>query len=105
MKELVFADPYEDEIENSASEDDVDDEGVGGDAACAGGPHASASADTDTKHIWRPGVDTLGDGEALDYDPSAYIMLHQMAVEWPCLSFDVVPDRSAQFCCEVRGTG
>ena len=32
------------------------------------------------------------DGEVLEYDSRAYAMLHRMKVEWPCLSFDIVPD-------------
>jgi ribosome assembly protein RRB1 len=43
--------------------------------------------------VWRPGIDKLAEGEVLEHDPSAYVMLHAMSVEWPCLSFDVVPDR------------
>eukprot|EP01068_Selenidium_serpulae_P013743 Selendium_serpulae@DN5999_c1_g2_i1.p1 len=45
----------------------------------------------DTK-VFRPGVDSLQDGEKLDYDPSAYEMLHRFTLEWPALSFDIVPD-------------
>jgi ribosome assembly protein RRB1 len=110
MKDLVFADPYEDVIEDeedSGSEsDDADgsDDDDGGDTSAAragaGGPSVKSSADTraDPKRVWRPGVDSLGEGEALDYDPSAYVMLHHLAVEWPCLSFDVVPDRCVRKC-------
>ena len=35
--------------------------------------------------VWRPGVDALGEGEELDYDPSAYDCLHSFQLEWPCL--------------------
>eukprot|EP00033_Pygsuia_biforma_P000295 GCRY01000362.1.p1 GENE.GCRY01000362.1~~GCRY01000362.1.p1 ORF type:complete len:488 (-),score=112.96 GCRY01000362.1:100-1563(-) len=41
---------------------------------------------------WRPGVDSLAEDETLDYDPSAYYMLHRFHTEWPCLSFDVLRD-------------
>jgi ribosome assembly protein RRB1 len=38
-----------------------------------------------TPAVWRPGLDGLGEGEALDYDPTAYDCLHSLALEWPCL--------------------
>ena len=28
----------------------------------------------------------------LEYDPSAYVMYHCLAPEWPCLSFDILGD-------------
>jgi ribosome assembly protein RRB1 len=108
LKDLVFADPFEDVIEDSGSEgDDADvDDGevvLGGDesqeaARASAGAASSAGGAADSRKpadslVWRPGVDVLGEGETLDYDPSAYIMLHQLAVEWPCLSFDILPDR------------
>lgn len=34
----------------------------------------------------------MEEGEVLDYDSSAYDMFHQMTMEWPCLSFDIIPD-------------
>jgi ribosome assembly protein RRB1 len=42
--------------------------------------------------VWRPGLDPLGEDEELDYDPTAYDCLHRFALEWPCLSFDMVRD-------------
>jgi ribosome assembly protein RRB1 len=42
--------------------------------------------------VYLPGQ-KLGDGEQLVVDNSAYEMLHQMGVEWPCLSFDILADR------------
>lgn len=45
------------------------------------------------REVFRPGIDTLAEGETLEVDMSAYVMLHRMAVDWPCLSFDVVPDK------------
>ena len=29
----------------------------------------------------------------VEYDSSAYEMFHSMTVEWPCLSFDIIPDK------------
>lgn len=42
--------------------------------------------------MWRPGLDPLGEDEELDYDPTAYDCLHRFALEWPCLSFDLLRD-------------
>lgn len=41
--------------------------------------------------VWMPGMQ-LEEGEELEADPSAYIMLHSMNTEWPCLSFDIAQD-------------
>eukprot|EP01132_Coremiostelium_polycephalum_P007791 gene7791-9590_t len=42
--------------------------------------------------VWRAGVDPLEEDEVLDYDSSAYDMMHTMTVEWPCLSFQPLRD-------------
>lgn len=42
--------------------------------------------------VWRPGVDGMAEDEVLDYDPTAYDCLHQLSLEWPCLSFDMLRD-------------
>jgi ribosome assembly protein RRB1 len=42
--------------------------------------------------VWRPGIDPVAEDEELDYDPTAYDCLHKFTLEWPCLSFDVIPD-------------
>jgi hypothetical protein len=42
--------------------------------------------------VWRPGIDPVAEGEELDYDPTAYDCLHRFALEWPCLSFDLLRD-------------
>lgn len=44
------------------------------------------------KQVWRPGIDQIAEGEALEYDPSAYVMYHSLQTEWPCLSFDIPRD-------------
>eukprot|EP01089_Gocevia_fonbrunei_P016368 TRINITY_DN5043_c0_g1_i3.p1 TRINITY_DN5043_c0_g1~~TRINITY_DN5043_c0_g1_i3.p1 ORF type:complete len:443 (-),score=128.96 TRINITY_DN5043_c0_g1_i3:17-1345(-) len=43
------------------------------------------------KKVWKPGQ-SLGENEVLEYDSSAYDMLHALTVEWPCLSFDIIRD-------------
>jgi len=42
--------------------------------------------------VFVPGRDTIDDDEALQYDPTAYDCMSSMSLEWPSLSFDVVPD-------------
>ena len=34
----------------------------------------------------------MEEGEALQYDPSAYDCLSTMTLDWPCLSFDLLRD-------------
>lgn len=41
--------------------------------------------------VYLPGME-LAEGEELEADPSAYVMLHKMNTEWPCLSFDIIKD-------------
>ncbi|AQK95084.1 Transducin family protein / WD-40 repeat family protein [Zea mays] len=43
--------------------------------------------------VWQPGVDTLEDGEELQFDPQAYNYLRGFGIGWSCLSFDVVRDQ------------
>ncbi|GFH08685.1 glutamate-rich WD repeat domain-containing protein, partial [Haematococcus lacustris] len=38
-----------------------------------------------TKSVWRPGVDPVGEDEELDYDRTAYDCLHRLELDWPCL--------------------
>jgi len=49
------------------------------------------------KFVWRPGQDDMSAEEKLDYDSSAYTMLHKMRTDWPCLSFDILPDQLGHF--------
>jgi ribosome assembly protein RRB1 len=46
----------------------------------------------DNAKVYLPGQ-KLDEGEELVVDNSAYEMLHQMGVEWPCLSFDILADK------------
>mmetsp|Transcript_22212 Transcript_22212/g.62416 ORF Transcript_22212/g.62416 Transcript_22212/m.62416 type:complete len:503 (+) Transcript_22212:64-1572(+) len=50
-----------------------------------------AAPEPETK-IWSE-ADGLQEGEELVHDPKAYDMLHQLIMEWPCLSFDFIPDQ------------
>jgi ribosome assembly protein RRB1 len=50
-----------------------------------------------SKFVYRPGFDTMNEDEKLDYDSTTYSLLHRMRVDWPCLSFDVLPDQLGAF--------
>lgn len=38
------------------------------------------------------GVDELPEGHVLEADDSLYIMRHDLLLDWPCLSFDILHD-------------
>ncbi|GBF94155.1 hypothetical protein Rsub_07142 [Raphidocelis subcapitata] len=67
-------------------------------AAAAAGGSGAAGMEMDNgpaegaPAVWRPGIDPVAEGEELDYDPTAYDCLHRFALEWPCLSFDLLRD-------------
>jgi ribosome assembly protein RRB1 len=42
--------------------------------------------------VFVPGRDTIDEDEALQYDPTAYDCMSSMSLEWPSLSFDIIPD-------------
>lgn len=65
--------------------DDEDDNEDGDEEMAEGGAGRRA--------VFRPGIDALDEGETLEMDPSAYVMYHATGTEWPCLSFDVIPDK------------
>lgn len=35
--------------------------------------------------VWQPGIDPVDEGDALDYDPTAYDCLVAFSIDWPCL--------------------
>jgi len=81
---LKFEDDFGDEFE---------EEVVGeGDAAQDNAMEEENEGVQEAQRLFRAGVDELGEDEQLEYDNSAYIMLHQMKVEYPFLSFDFVRD-------------
>ncbi|KAJ3093614.1 ribosome biosynthesis protein rrb1, partial [Physocladia obscura] len=100
-----FEDNWIDDVEHDSEDGDVvvdagdeeldgdgDDDGIGVDADGDGADGVAADADV---KVFLPG-DALQDGEVLVADNSAYEMLHQMHVEWPCLSFDILRDQLGQ---------
>ena len=47
--------------------------------------------------IWNDQKDPLKEDEELEFDSSAYEMLHRSQVEWPCLSLDILlPERATK---------
>lgn len=54
-------------------------------------PPAELNAMDDDLPVYLPGM-PMEEGEELQVDPSAYIMLHELRAGWPCLSFSVCPD-------------
>lgn len=44
----------------------------------------------DGNQVWNEAEEPLKPDEELDFDSSAYEMLHRSEVEWPCLSIDVL---------------
>ena len=52
--------------------------------------HDGVNAEVEGK-LWRAG-DAIPEGEKLDYDSSAYDMLHRLHMEWPCMTFAFVND-------------
>jgi len=91
---LRFQDPFEDEYEEEQIPEEEMMVDADNDAEYEGKISEQEGVEEEkiTKQVWRPGIDTLEEGEQLDYDPSAYIMLHSIQPEWPCLSFDLMKD-------------
>ena len=68
---------------------DDDDSSDNDDGAATGKKGQSAKSGKDDKPvIWDDKKEPLKEGEELEYDGSAYVMLHRSKVEWPCLSID-----------------
>ena len=76
---LEFEDPYADEFEEEEYDDAAiekegmeDYEGDGDDEATKDeDSDEDGYGDKDKKQVWRPGIDSLKDGEHLEHDPSA----------------------------------
>lgn len=92
---------YEDEAEDEFEEEEVVAYGDESDASdCEEGAApppleddgAQADGDGAGTRVWRAGVDQLAADEELEFDPSAYDVMHHFHSDWPCLSFAVVPD-------------
>lgn len=114
-EDVIEEDEDDDELDDDEDDDGEDEDMAGAGAGASSSSSSSAAAkpvkgkkrvgaeamDEDDdgdggktgRDVFRPGMDSLGDGEDLDFDPSAYVMYHTLDSEWPCLSFDVMPDR------------
>ncbi|KAJ3106679.1 ribosome biosynthesis protein rrb1 [Phlyctochytrium planicorne] len=91
---------FEDAFEDEESDDGevIVDEGSDDEADMDvdGNPKIPELKDDDDEEneqvqVYLPGQ-KLADGEVLVADNSVYEMLHQLQVEWPCLSFDILRD-------------
>jgi len=94
-EELEFEDEYGDEFEEEVVAGEEGEEGEEGDDAMdlaaseligADGVHAEVEG-----RLWRAG-DAIAPDEKLDYDSTAYDMLHRMNWDWSCLTFGFVRD-------------
>lgn len=101
---LQYEDEFEDEFE---TEDEAEDYKSEDDEVLVAGADGLPDADDDTpakredemdvdgaekNQVFIPSRHKLGKDEILEPDPSAYHMLHTLNVNWPCLSFDIIPD-------------
>lgn len=77
-----FEDAWEDEIDD---EEDI----VGSDEEMQDDEEETTE---DNVKVYLPGQPLAAD-ETLEVDNSAYEMLHNMNVQWPCLSFDIIRDQ------------
>lgn len=78
-----------DDFQMDESEDELEEE--------QGEEQQDQDAQKDEKiSVYLPGQSIESDHE-LVADPSAYVMLHPLHMEWPALSFDVIPGGSPKF--------
>ena len=115
-EQLDFEDPFGDEFEEEQldeddeqtfDENDDEDDEEKAEAINTRQPAAIKADVADGNHapkqVWRPGIDQIAEGEALEYDPSAYVMYHSLQTEWPCLSFDIPRDNLGESRQRVSG--
>jgi ribosome assembly protein RRB1 len=78
-EELEFEDRWDSDSEESMHESELDED-------------EDLNSKMENLQVYLPGGE-MEEGEVLVVDQSTYDMLHQMNVEWPCLSFDVIKDK------------
>eukprot|EP00124_Ichthyophonus_hoferi_P002072 Ihof_evm6s129 gene=Ihof_evmTU6s129 len=83
-----FEDPFEDEYEEEDEVMEMDGEGNNDDTDMV---EDVEEEEEEELRAYLPG-DKLEEGEELEVDQEAYHLLHSINVEWPCLSFDIIPD-------------
>ena len=100
--DLVFEDPYGDDIIEESEDEEEGGEEVLGEEVEKEGDDATENMEMETAvspgktqpkraTVYRP-----AEGEELEFDPSAYVMYHAMSTEWPCLSFDILRDNHGE---------
>ena len=95
--EFEGSDVEELEPEDVVEKDSEDSEGEGAWEDCEDDEMVDESK-PGKKEIWDSTKEPLKDDEEIDYDGSAYIMLHRCKVEWPCLSIDfLLRERSSAY--------
>jgi ribosome assembly protein RRB1 len=77
-------------VSDDGSGDEEDGNGMG--AGAAEGLELDDVEEEGHKRTFVPGRDAIEEGEELVVDNSAYDMLHELKMEWPCLSFDFLRD-------------
>ncbi|KAK9243349.1 WD40-repeat-containing domain protein [Lipomyces tetrasporus] len=96
-----FEDPYGDDFESEGEIDEQEDEIIelndddedNEEAAIEGDGPEEKSKPKETPRLYLPHRSApLGADEVLEPDPTVYDMLHQINLNWPCLSFDILPD-------------
>ncbi|KAJ3233294.1 ribosome biosynthesis protein rrb1 [Chytriomyces hyalinus] len=86
-----FEDNFIDEVEDDEGEVIVDNDDDDDDDEDMDAEMENDEEEEEEVRVYLPG-DELKEGEVLVADNSAYEMLHQLQVEWPCLSFDILRD-------------
>lgn len=88
---LDFEDPFEDEYEEESYEDGGgDDENEEGDGEEENDDGAEIEVEEE-QEVWLPNLNVEKDVK-LEFDETAYDMLHFVGTGWPCLSFEILPD-------------
>ncbi|KAI9293467.1 WD40 repeat-like protein [Neoconidiobolus thromboides FSU 785] len=80
-----FEDPFEDEMESEEEVIDPDQQDEVTEV------NDEEEEEENNLEVYLPGG-KLEEGEKLEVDNSAYVMLHSLNVPWPCLSFDIIED-------------
>lgn len=90
-------DSQEDEFEQEdVIQNDEDSDEAAGDWEDKSDEDMEAKPKQVKTEVWNDKKDPLKDDEELEYDGSAYQMLHRSKVEWPCLSIDfLLKERSS----------
>eukprot|EP01128_Nolandella_sp_AFSM9_P007428 TRINITY_DN4067_c0_g1_i1.p1 TRINITY_DN4067_c0_g1~~TRINITY_DN4067_c0_g1_i1.p1 ORF type:complete len:507 (+),score=111.10 TRINITY_DN4067_c0_g1_i1:30-1523(+) len=95
---LVFEDPFEDEVESESHSDESEDEleyKVDPLDQLDKGMLEDMQVDDYQElppSLWLPSQRPLADDEELVFDEGAYQLIQRINMEWPCLSFDIIPD-------------